>query len=79
MPTGSVFEIDHRQAVLLPADTRFPRGVRQVSVRVVGPDRVLSPVDRAWDTFFSAGPALADDRLLERGEHGPPQGREPLQ
>ena len=79
MPTGLVFEIDHGQAVLLPADTRFPRGVRQVSVRVVGPDRVLSPVDRAWDTFFSEGPASADDRLPERDEQGPPHGREPLQ
>jgi len=79
MPTGSVIEIDHSQVVLLPAETHFPRGVRQVSVRVVGPDLVLSPVDRTWDTFFSEGPASADDRLPERAEQGPPQGREPIQ
>ena len=79
MPTGSVLEIDHSQVVLLPAEARFPRGVRQVSVRVVGPDLVLSPVDRSWDTFFSEGPACADDLLPERAEQGPPQDREPIQ
>ncbi len=78
MPTGSVFETDNGQAVLLPADTRFPRGVRQVSVRVVGPDRVLSPVDRSWDTFFSEGPASPDDSLPKRGDQGPSQRREPI-
>ena len=79
MLTGSVLEIDHSQVVLLPAEAHFPRGVRQVSVRVVGSDLVLSPVDRSWDTFFSEGPACADDRLPERAEQGPPQDREPIQ
>ena len=78
MPTGSVLEIDHSQVVLLPAEARFPRDVRQVSVRAAGPDLVLSPVDRAWDTFFAEGPACADDRLPERAEQGPPQVREPI-
>ena len=77
MATGSVFENNRTQAVRLPAETRFPPGIKKVNVRVVGPDRVLSPVDRTWDTFF-LGEASSDD-LIERGEQGPHQVREPLQ
>ena len=78
MATGSVFENNRTQAVRLPAETRFPPGIKKVSVRVVGPDRVLSPVDRTWDTFFLEGEA-SPDVLLDRGEQGAPQEREPLQ
>ena len=52
MATGSVFENNRTQAVRIPAEMRFDAGVRKVNVRVVGPDRVLSPVDRVWDSFF---------------------------
>lgn len=78
MATGSVLEIDHTQAVRLPAETRFPPGIKKVNVRVVGPDRVLSPVDRTWDTFFLAGQEPTNDLLLVRDEQGPPEEREPL-
>ena len=79
MATGSVFENKRSRAVRIPAETRSSTGINKAKVRIAGLDRVLSPVDRAWDTFFAEGPALADDRLLERAEQGPPQGREPLQ
>ena len=54
MSTGSVFiiNLNRTQAVRLPADARSPDGVEQVIVRVVGKDRVLSPVDSSWDSFF---------------------------
>lgn len=66
MSTGSVFVNNRTQAVRLPADTRFPDGVKQVNVRVVGKDRVLSPVDSSWDSFFNAKEAVSDDFLDER-------------
>ena len=50
MPTGSVF-VNNRTQAVLPAETRFP-DVKQVNVRVVGQDRVLSPITNSWDTFF---------------------------
>lgn len=52
MSTSSVFVNSRAQAVRLPADTRFPDDVKQVNVRIVGKDRVLSPVDNTWDSFF---------------------------
>ena len=77
MATGSVFENNRTQAVRLPAETRFPPQVKNVKVRVVGCDRVLSPVDQTWDSFFLADDS--EDVRIERGEQGMQQDREPLE
>ena len=53
MATGSVFENNRTQAVRLPAGTRFPGSVKKVRVRVLGCDRVLSPLDQAPGTVSS--------------------------
>ena len=66
MSTGSVFVSNRTQAVRLPADTRFPDSVKRVTVRVVGQDRVLSPVDSTWDSFFCSGESVTDDFMDER-------------
>lgn len=67
MTTGSVFENNKTQAVRLPADARFPQGVKRVNVRVVGADRVLSPVEKTWDSFFLSEIKATADFLTERG------------
>ena len=66
MSTGSVFINNRAQAVSLPADTRFPDDVKQVNVRIVGKDRVLSPVDNTWDSFFLSEEHVSDDFMKER-------------
>lgn len=66
MSTGSVFVNNRAQAVRLPADTRFPDDVKQVNVRIVGKDRVLSPVDNTWDSFFLSEGHVSDDFMEER-------------
>lgn len=66
MSTGSVFVNNRTQAVRLPADTRFPDDVKQVNVRVMGKDRVLSPVASTWDSFFMAEEGVSDDFMSER-------------
>ncbi len=66
MSTGSVFTTNRTQAVRLPADTRFPGNVEKVTVRVVGKDRVLSPVENTWDSFFLSNEGVTDDFMVER-------------
>lgn len=66
MTIGSVFVNNRTQAVRLPAETRFPDEVKHVIVRVVGKDRVLSPVDSAWDSFFLSDERVTDDFMEER-------------
>lgn len=66
MALGSVFLNNRTQAVRLPAETRFPEGVKKVMVRVVGVDRVLSPVSNTWDSFFLSKERVTDDFITER-------------
>ena len=66
MRKGTVFENNRTQSVRLPADTRFPEGIKHVSVRVVGHDRVLSPVEKTWDSFFLAKDIVTEDFMTER-------------
>ena len=66
MSTGSVFANNRTQSVRLPADPRFPDDVKQVNVRVIGKDRILSPVDNTWDSFFLASEGVSEDFMNER-------------
>lgn len=66
MATGSVFVNNRTQAVRLPAEARFPEDVKKVSVRVQGVDRILSPADKTWDSFFLGDRTVTEDFLTER-------------
>ncbi len=66
MSTGSVFVNNRTQAVRLPADLRFPDGVKKVIVRALGKDRILTPVESAWDSFFLSEDSVSDDFMTER-------------
>lgn len=66
MTTSTVFTNNRTQAVRLPADTRFPEHVKKVEVRVVGNERIIAPVDSAWDSFFKDGPSASDDFMETR-------------
>ncbi len=73
METGTVFKNNSTQAVRLPVDARFPDNVKKVSVRVVGQDRILTPVANTWDSFFLQGTAVTDDFMTERASQEQPE------
>ncbi len=66
MALGSVFKNNRTQAVRLPVESRFPDEVKKVVVRVVGKDRILSPVTNTWDSFFLSDDSVTDDFMTER-------------
>jgi antitoxin VapB len=66
MASSTVFTSNRTQAVRLPANTRFPEGVKKVDVRVVGNERVIAPASAAWDSFFLGAKATTDDFMTER-------------
>ncbi len=66
MATGSIFVNNRTQAVRLPVGSRFPEGVKKVVVRVLGKDRILSPVENTWDSFFMSEEKVTDDFMTER-------------
>ena len=75
MSSTTVFTNNRSQAVRLPAAARFPDSVKKVQVRVVGADRVITPVDQAWDSFFQQVPAVSKDFMKARASQKQP-GRE---
>jgi antitoxin VapB len=70
MSTGTVFTTNRTQAVRLPADVRFPDGVKRVVIRAVGNERVIAPVDSAWDSFFANAQTVSEDFMVERAAQG---------
>lgn len=48
-----------------------------MTVRVVGKERILSPVDNTWDSFFTSEEAVSDDFMTERASQEQ-QEREPF-
>jgi len=66
MQQGTVFINNRTQSVRLPAETRFPDDVKKVAVRVVGKERILSPVENLWDSFFLSEEVVSDDFMVER-------------
>ncbi len=66
MAITSVFTNNRSQAVRLPAELRLPESVKKVNVRARGHDRIISPVDNTWDSFFIDGPRASEDFLAER-------------
>ena len=73
MALGSVFINNRTQAVRLPVESRFPENVKKVTVRVVGLDRVLSPVEKTWDSFFLSKQRVSDDFMTERATQEQPE------
>jgi antitoxin VapB len=37
-----------------------------VSVRAIGNERIIAPVENTWDSFFMNGPQASDDFMPER-------------
>lgn len=65
---GTVFEHNTTQVVRLPADARFPKYVKEVVVRRVGNERILSPADATWDSFFLNHTVASPDFIPERAD-----------
>lgn len=66
MLIGSIFTNNRAQAVRLPAKARFPEDVKQVAVRIDGNDRILTPIEHTWDSFFLSDERVSDDFMSAR-------------
>lgn len=74
MPISTVFVNNGTQAVCLPAEVRLPESVKRVQVRAVGLERIISPVENTWDSFFNNGPQVSDDFIPERASQEQREG-----
>ncbi len=68
MLQGSVFVNNKKQAIRLTVEARFDDSVKRVMIRKVGKERILSPIENTWDSFFLSEDRVSDDFLPERAE-----------
>jgi antitoxin VapB len=77
MARSTVFVSNRSQAVRLPKAVAFPEGVHQVEVIRLGNSRLITPVGRRWDEFFTNGPQVSEEFMSERDQPSA-QEREPF-
>lgn len=63
-----VFTMKQTQVVRLPDAVRLPDEVKRVMVRVRGRERIICPIENAWDHFFHYGPRVTEDFMSERDQ-----------
>jgi antitoxin VapB len=68
MLQGSVSTENKMQTVRLPIEARFDEHVKRVFVRMNGKERILTPIENTWDSFFLSEETVSDDFLTERAE-----------
>ncbi|WP_386696794.1 type II toxin-antitoxin system VapB family antitoxin [Lonepinella sp. MS14436] len=73
MVEASVFITNRTQAVRLPTEVRFDESVKKVAVRVVGQERILTPLDQMWESFFLSPNRVSDDFMNERDQGVQPE------
>jgi len=73
MSNSTVFINNRTQAVRLPADVRLPEDVKQVSVRAVGKERIIAPLQASWDSFFMGELKASDDFMTDRASQEQPE------
>ena len=66
MSISTVFTNNRTQAVRLPADVRLPEDVKQVTVRAIGKERIIAPLQSSWDSFFMGETKATDDFMATR-------------
>ena len=51
---------------MLFRSVRLPEDVKQVTVRAVGKERIVAPLQSSWDSFFMGGLQVTDDFMTTR-------------
>ena len=72
--TARIGKNNRAQVVTIPLEFRFPEGMKDVYIRKVGDDIILSPRPASWDSFLNS-PVRASDDFMEGVEDLPVQER----
>lgn len=59
--TARIGRNNRTQVVTIPLEYRFPDGMKEVFIRKVGDDLVLSPRPQDWSTFLDSAVRASDD------------------
>lgn len=76
METAKIFQNGRSQAVRLPKRYRFSGD--EVLIRKIGNAVLLTPKEKAWETFLEGLDGFTDDFFQDGREQDAPQERESL-
>lgn len=63
--TARIGQNNRVQVVTIPLEYRFPEGMKEVFIRRVGDDLILSPRPRDWNAFLASDLRASDDFMAE--------------
>ena len=72
--TARVGKNNRAQVVTIPLEFRFPPEMKEVFIRKLGDDIVLSPRPQDWSAFLASGAGVSED-FMENIEDLPVQER----
>jgi antitoxin VapB len=62
--TARIGKNNRAQVVTIPLEYRFPEGMKEVFIRKIGEDIVLSPRPTDWSDFLASGVCASDDFMV---------------
>lgn len=68
MTTSTLFLNNKTQAVRLPSAVKMDASIKKVFIRSKGKERIISPIDGAWDSFFLDANTVSDDFMNTRSK-----------
>ncbi|MDR2896450.1 MAG: antitoxin [Propionibacteriaceae bacterium] len=68
MTTGTVFLNNTTQAVRLPKSVAWPPSVSEVTIQVVGDQRIMTPAGGAWSAWFDTHIPVSSDFMRDRDQ-----------
>ena len=63
--TARIGKNNRAQVVTIPLEFRFPETMKEVFIRKMGEDVVLSPRPTDWSAFLATGPRASDDFMAD--------------
>ena len=63
--TARIGKNNRAQVVTIPLEFRFPETMKEVFIRKMGEDVVLSPRPTDWRAFLATGPRASDDFMAD--------------
>ena len=69
--TTTIFINNRTQDVRLPAEARLPDDLKKMPICIRGRERIITPLENAWDSFFTNELKVSDDFMKERGVEKP--------
>ncbi len=65
LQTARVGKNNRVQVVTIPLEFRFPQGMKDVYIRKVGNDVILSPRPTSWKSFLQSDVCATDDFMQD--------------